>query len=299
MAQYTEQMILENPANPPTALDNMVEQAVMGLGIPPCPTILKRFLSESQKDEPDYHRLTSIICSDVSLSASLIKTANSPYFGVRRRVRSVNEALVMLGLNIASRAVADLILRKSFPTVPNLERFWDASARFARVSGWLAQQLEELKIPTEDAYTFALFRDCGIPVLLKRNADYEAILHAANNEESLSFTQIEDAALPTNHAVVGCVLTQSWWLPEEICLSVRHHHNPSVLVSNQSPPPLITRKLIAISQLAEYLVQQQLQFSFTKEWEKLGASCMQLLNIDASALAALALDATPIIAAEE
>lgn len=283
----------------PTAVDQMVEKAVIDLGIPPCPAILNRFMVEARKEEPDYHRLASIICSDVSLSASLIKTANSPYFGVRQRVRSVNDALVILGLNVASRAVAGIILRKSFPTVPNLERFWDASSRFARLSGWLAQRFDALGLPPEDAYTFGLFRDCGIPVLLKRLPSYSSVLNSANNEAEQGFTQVEDAVLPTNHAMVGCVLAQSWWLPEEICLAIRHHHERSVLESTTSPPPLLTRKLIAVTQLAEHLVQQQLSLSLTQEWGKLGASCLNLLDIDETRLEALALEVAPVIAADE
>lgn len=283
----------------PTAVDQMVEKAVIDLGIPPCPAILNRFTVEARKEEPDYHRLASIICSDVSLSASLIKTANSPYFGARQRVRSVNDALVILGLNVASRAVAGIILRKTFPTVPNMERFWDASSRFARLSGWLAQRFDALGLPPEDAYTFGLFRDCGIPVLLKRLPGYESVLHSANNETELDFTQVEDAVLPTNHAIVGCVLAQSWWLPEEISLAIRHHHDRNVLATTSSPPSLSSRKLIAVTQLAEHLVQQQLGLSLTQEWGKLGASCLNLLDTDESQLETLALEAAQVIAADE
>lgn len=290
-------MNLHSPT--PTAVDQMVEKAVIDLGIPPCPAILNRFTAEVRKEEPDYHRLASIISSDVSLSASLVKTANSPYFGTRQRVRTVNDALVILGLNVASRAVAGIILRKSFPTVPNMERFWDASSRFARVSGWLAQRFAALEVAPEDAYTFGLFRDCGIPVLLKRLPSYESVLQSANNETELDFTQIEDAVLPTNHAIVGCVLAQSWWLPEEICLGIRHHHDRSVLAATTSPPPLLSRKLIAVTQLAEHLVQRQLNLSRTQEWGKLGASCLNLLDMDESQLEALAPEAAPVIAADE
>ncbi len=283
----------------PTPVDQMVEKAVIDLGIPPCPAILQRFMLEAKKDEPDYHRLASIICSDVSLSASLVKTANSPYFGARQRVRSVNEALVILGLNIASRAVAGIILRKSFPTVPNMQRFWDASSRFARLSGWLAQQLDTKGPTPEDAYTFGLFRDCGIPVLLMRLSSYGTVLQTANEEAERSFTEVEDEVLPTNHALVGSVLAQSWWLPEEINLAIRHHHDKNVLASISTPPPLLSRQLVALTQLSEYLVQQQLDLSHTLEWGKLGETCLNLLGIDDSRLAGLAVEAVPIIAAEE
>ena len=124
--------------NTATEVDKLLSRSIIDLGIPPCPAILNRFMSEAQKEEADYHRLSNIISADVNLSASLIKTANSPFFGTRQRVRSPNEALARLGLNTASRAVAGIVLREAFPHVPNLERFWDASARIARISGWLA-----------------------------------------------------------------------------------------------------------------------------------------------------------------
>ena len=122
---------------PPPSVDALLESSLKDIGIPPRPTILDRISREMLQDEPDYKRLANIIGADVSLSASLIKTANSPFFGYRNRVRSVNEALMMLGLDVASRAIAGIILRKVFPNSLHLERFWDASARIARLSGCL------------------------------------------------------------------------------------------------------------------------------------------------------------------
>ncbi|HPU80913.1 HDOD domain-containing protein [Accumulibacter sp.] len=31
----------------------------------------------------------------------------------------------------------------------------------------------------------------------------------------------------TDHAMVGCLLAQNWWLPEESCPAIRHHHDRS------------------------------------------------------------------------
>lgn len=279
-------------------VDDMLARAVVDIGIPPCPAILERFMAEANKEEPDYNRLAHTIGSDVSLSASLIKTANSPYFGTRQRVRSTNEALAILGLNAASHAVAGIILRRSFPHVPNLERFWDASARIARVSGWLAQQFD-IGIQAEDAYTYGLFHDCGIPVLLGRFPNYESILATANEESTLYFTEIEDTSLPTNHAMVGCILAQSWWLPEEVCLAIRNHHDLVALESANSKLPMTCRRLIATAQLAEHFVQHQLGLSHTQEWPKLGAACLQILDTDEEFLETLYAEVAPVVAAEE
>lgn len=267
-------------APPPSAVDNLIERSILDIGIPPCPIILDRFMVELRQDEPDFTRLANIIGTDVGLSAGLIKTANSPFFGTRQRVRSVKEALAILGLKTTSRAVAGLILSKAFPNVPNLERFWDASARIALLSGWLAQRLDIRGLRAEDTYTYGLFRDCGIPVLLGRFPGYESLLMTANGDAVRCFTEIENAELSTDHAMIGCLLAQNWWLPEEICLAIRNHHDLVALESVGSNLPMLSRRLIATAQLAEHMVQKQLGLSLTQEWVKLGAVCMQILELD-------------------
>ena len=280
-------------------VDGLLERSLRDIGIPPCPAILSRFMDESQKDEPDYHRLSEIVGSDVGISAGLIKTANSPFFGMRQRVRSVNEALTVLGLRASSRAVAGLILRNTFPYTAPMERFWDASARIANLSGWLVQHLRITGVMAEDAYTFGLFRDCGIPILMKRFPNYRAALDAANRDGVRSFIEVEQTEMPTNHAMVGCILSQSWWLPEEICLAIRNHHDLAALSSVSSRLPTLSRKLIAISQLAEYLVQQQLGLSFTREWPKLGAACLQTLGLEEAQLETLYAESISVTSASE
>lgn len=284
---------------PPSAIDNLFERSLIDLGIPPCPLVLERFMAEARKDEPDFLRLTSIISSDVSLAAGLIKTANSPFFGMRMRVRSVNEAIAVLGLTTASRAVAGIILRKTFPHLHSMERFWDASARIARLSGWLAQELMVRGLRPEDAYTFGLFRDCGIPVLLGRFPNYEELLERANHEPERCFTEVEESELPTNHAMVGSILAQSWWLPEEICRAIRNHHSLEMLTQANSDLPMMSRHLIAAAQLAEHILQRQLGLSQTKEWLKLGQACLNLLEMDEERLEEIYELAAPVAATEE
>ncbi len=278
------------------AVDNLLERSIIDVGIPPCPAILERFTTESRKEDSDYNRLAIILGTDVGLSAGLIKTANSPFFGMRQRVRSVNDALAVLGLKTASRAVAGIILRKAFPNVANLERFWDASARIARLSGWLALHLNIPGLRADDAYTFGLFRDCGIPVLLSRFPNYGKLLAIANHDAVNSFTDVEETELPTNHAMVGCILAQNWWLPEEICLAIRNHHE---LMLPGSGLPVLSSRLIATSQLAEHILQKQLDLSLTMEWPKLGNMCLQILGIAEDQLDSLYFEAQPVAAANE
>lgn len=88
---------------------------------------------------------------------------------------------------------------------------------------------------------------------------------------------MEETELPTNHAMIGCILAQSWWLPEKICFAIRNHHDLhhdlAALQSANFNLPMLSRRLIATGQLAEHIVQQQLGLSLTQEWTKLGAAC--------------------------
>ncbi len=270
----------------------MLVDTLRDIGIPPCPAILNRINVEMGREEPDFNQVASVIASDVGLAAGLISLANSPYYGLRKRVRSVNEALMMLGLSSTSRAIAGLVLHKIFPATPTLTRFWSASARIAMLSGWLAQRLEGCRVNPEDAYSFGLFRDAGIAVLINRFPEYIDLLSRANEESPLSFTAVEEAALPTNHAVVGCLLAQGWWLPEEICLAIRFHHEypPS------APQNKTILSLIAISQLSEHLLQYHTCLSKTGEWVKAQAFCLEQLDLTVQGLESLYRASEPIVA---
>jgi HD-like signal output (HDOD) protein len=282
-----------------SSVEAQLESSLLKIGIPPRPVILDRIGAEMRKDEPDFNQLASVIAADVALSASLISITNSPYFGFRGRVSSPREALMMLGLNVASKAIAGIVMRKAFPKSPQLERFWDASARIARLSGWLAQRVTKGTLRADDAYTFGLFRDCGIPILLSRFPAYFDILTEANHEAVRSFTAVEETTLPTHHAAVGYMLAQSWWLPDETILSIRHHHDAEILDTPSIPPTLSSRYLIAVSQLAEHLLQQHTGLSLTQEWVKLGPACLRLLKLNEEDVALLLSEAAPILDTED
>lgn len=282
-------MTTEPPHESPS-LDTTLEQTLKDIGIPPRPEIIDRIAAEMREDDPNFRHLGQLISADVSLSATLIKTANSPFFGFPSRAHSINEALMMLGLDVVSRAIAGISLRKAFPADVRLERFWHASAQIAALSGWLTQIIGKGKLRADDAYTFALFRDCGIPVMLRRFPTYDKILARANADAEQTFTQVEQQGMqefPTDHAMVGCLLAQNWWLPDEISLAIRHHHEPAALAPINSGLSATSRSLIAMGQTAEHILQELTGGSRTCEWQKLGPSCLRLLDFTEGELQAI------------
>lgn len=271
------------------ALDRQMEASLREIGIPPRPRILELIILEARAGEPDFNYLADLIQGDVALAAGLLKTANSPFFGYRQKARNVRDALLMLGLKAAANAVAGLVLRRAFPPLLHLERFWDASQRTAELSAWLAGRLGvRYGVAPEDAYTFGLFRDCGIPVMMRRFEGYAEVLARANASDTHAFTEIEAAEVPTNHAVVGGLMAQSWWLPEDVCTAIRRHHDVSILMGGGSGA---SARLIALAQLAEKLHQDITGLNRSQEWEKLGPGCLDVLAIAAEDFEALETEA--------
>lgn len=259
-----------------------LETALREIGIPPRPLILEKIAHEARSEYPDFNHMAGLIGRDVGLAASLIKTANSPFYGYRQKTRSIREALLMLGLNTTANTIAGLMLRRAFPPQMALQRFWDSADLTAQLSGWLVQQLGTRGgIRAEDAYTYGLFRDCGIPILMRRFADYPRLLARANENAVDAFTAVERAALPTQHAAVGGLMAQDWMLPETTYLAIRQHHDLAAL-TDAAALPGASRRLIALAQTAEKLIQDLTGRNHTCEWEKLGTACLACLQIEAT-----------------
>lgn len=55
-------------------------------------------ISELSKEDPDIDRLSNIIESDVSLSYKLLRLLNSPSIGLVYKIKSIKQAIVLLGL---------------------------------------------------------------------------------------------------------------------------------------------------------------------------------------------------------
>jgi HD-like signal output (HDOD) protein len=274
-------------ANKHRSINDVFERTIKDITIPPRPVILDRVQDEMRKEAASLLRLSQIITADVSLSACLMKIVNSPYFGLRSKAKSVSDALTMLGLDVSSRAIAAASLRASFPLTPVLERFWNASAQVAALSGWLAKNNHQIMLRADVAYTFGLFRDIGIAILLMRYPHYVETLVRANHETERSFTDVEQLDLHTDHARVGYVLAMNWNLPEEICLGIRSHHELQAMDHAETGVPLTSQYLIATSQTAEHIVQCLTGLSSTSEWQKLGPACLRILWLSEDELPAI------------
>lgn len=262
------------------SFDQELEHAVLDVGIPPCPAILLELSAEAGKEEPDLRRIEKLISADVGLSAALIKTVNSPFYGLRSKVHAISQAIQVLGLRRVWLMVMGMVLRDTLRGMchVDMQRFWDASAKVATISAYIAWRLPDMGegsgsrrlIDKDEAYTYGLFQDCGIPILLSHYPRYKETLSMANHAVEHKFTDIEDAEYHTNHALVGFLLAKSWGLPEHMIQAIRNHHEHAEISSDSAFVARDSRNFIAMALLAEHAIQQIAGMSRGCEWEKGG-----------------------------
>lgn len=264
-----------------------ISQVLGNIIIPPCPRIVVSLIQEAQSDDPDLLKLDKLICGDVGLASAVIKSANSPYYGLNHKVQAVRSALQVLGIRSVTNIVTLLAMRNALSAPgqasdPFWNQFWDRTNYHAIACARLARQLRF--ISTDGAFTFGLFNDCGIPVLIQRFADYkETLLLAATSGHSL--VELENERYPVTHALVGYVLAHSWHLPELVCDAIRDHHNYDSLFGETASDKGDVAALAAISLIADYLVNDFVGTPQESDWQRHGPQALDYLGIDEDELA--------------
>lgn len=248
------------------------------LAIPPRPEVVNILIEEKENETPDLRRVARAIMTDVGLSGAMLKTVNSPAFGLRRKVSSIAAALDLLGMNNVATLATGLILRHvGGDGTPGMDRFWDSAEKVAVAATYLAGRLRA--ISKDQAYTYGLFHDCGIPLLIQRYPEYKDLLAQANQTVGQIFTVVEDRVLGTHHAAVGYFLARSWHLSEDLCQSVLLHHEIGVFES----APRISEgalNLIGIGHMAEHVHHRLLRSGVDTEWEKFEMSICRHFGLD-------------------
>ncbi len=111
------------------------------------------------KEEPDIDEITEIISRDVSLAFSLIKLVNSAYFALRNQVKSVKQALVVLGLGQLKQWIYLLSFKNDNGQLPDaLIKISFLRANFcARVTDYV----KTLPVSHAEAYLMGMFSTLG------------------------------------------------------------------------------------------------------------------------------------------
>ena len=256
---------------------------VKDIGIPPRPSLLAELQKEVQRDEPRVRVMAGIAAADVAMSAALLKTANSPLLGLRRRAETVLEAFMLLGLNQCHVILTEISLRNLLPgDGPSMVRYWDVSTKRAHAMAFLARA-KRISTPAL-AHTFGLFVDVGIPVLMRRfhkgPVNYLETLGLAN-QGLAPFTTVERQRHQVDHAVVGSMLARTWGVSQTVLLATWLHHDFHVWKTTKPAPlPRSVLELMALCLVSETIIQRHQGLNKHAEWQTGGPLAMEILGLD-------------------
>jgi HD-like signal output (HDOD) protein len=257
-------------------LDLEQAKALVGnIDIPVRPVVLQKIMELQERDDFDIGEIAKAISSDVSLSAGVLKTVNSPLYGLKNKISSILQAVSLLGLNNVMNLVISISLRLEVRGNFNkaVERFWDTANDVALISAGLAKTLSNTT--PDEAYTLGLFHDCGLPLLMLKDDGYLNVLKQANSSYDKVFTAVEDEAMSTNHAVVGFYVAKSWRIPQRIRLGILNHHEPDMLSSDDHE----LNNLIANLKMAEAMSHAARRVNDHPEWERIQDDVLGYLSM--------------------
>ena len=253
-----------------------VDALIKSIRIPPRPSLLADLQRELAREDPSPAAIGQIIGRDVGMSGALLKLANSSFYGGKRKAKSIDQAIIFLGINQVAALMTGLLARQAIGAEnQSLAHFWEVSSRRAQAMLFLARRLH-LGEP-DVAHTFGLFCDTGVPLLLDRFPGYAATLEEAAQDPLRPLTALEDERHSTNHAAIGCLLARNWGLSTDVSWAILHHQDYSVLEDGATSDAV--RSLVALSVLAESAISQYQGMAESLEWHKGGARACAFLGL--------------------
>lgn len=264
------------------SLDGALTKAI---SIPAQPKTVIELMKLCGNPNTDLSLVARTAGKDPSLTVRILKVANAPAFGLRRKVESVQQAVQLMGLQIFQRAVLASALREACAQDDSeaSQAFWIHCELSARCCEIIAKRLRPGL--AQQAYLAGLFHDCAIPLLKKRLPGYDDLLRQALHY-CRPVVEEEERRYSTNHCVAGYLFARSWQLPEPVRLAILHHHDdqPDYSVPHEA------RDLTAILKVAEFIVQDydasgNMKTLSAEQWIDVYASTIDGLGLDPDDLA--------------
>jgi HD-like signal output (HDOD) protein len=191
--------------------------------------------------------LARLISADQSLTAKILKMANSAYYGFPREISTVNMAIVIMGFNAVRDMGLSLSVFDVFREAPanrtfDLNRFWEHSIACGVASKTIARRHHHRF--AGEAFVAGLLHDIGKVVLNQyMHAEFMEIMDRTARGQTLDEAEIE--VVGVGHGQIGGWLADKWRLPLDIAESIRCHHFPRDAIRN----PLLS----AIVSLGNYI----------------------------------------------
>ncbi|WP_448212932.1 HDOD domain-containing protein [Colwellia sp. MEBiC06753] len=259
--------------------EDVLKDIGKGFSVPAQPALLLELQEKIKLDEPNIDEIAELICQDVSISAKILKTINSPMYGLARTMTDIPKSVKYIGLNGIISLVTSNLIRKSFSKDKcyiELDSFWDNASNIANTAVFIGNKLSR-KVASDRLFTLGLFHDCGIPVMAMKFKNYQALLDYSLKHPSEVITELEEKAFQVNHATIGFYVASSWRLPTDLCQIILRHHERDFLNKIDGSDE---QTCFAILKMAENIVHQYKHFQPASDWQYIRDSVFTVLDCD-------------------
>jgi putative nucleotidyltransferase with HDIG domain len=195
--------------------------------VPAVVTQIMRLADDPRSSSSDFER---VIRTDPALSAKVLRTVNSAYYGLASsEVTSLRRAISLLGMATVKSITLGVAFRGMFGTQIkasrlNRDAYWCHSLAVA--AG--AKTIAAIKQPgsVEEAFMAGLLHDIGKLIIdhLAPEA-MEMIIQRVRDDEVPMYVAEQDL-LGCDHAEIGDAAAEKWALPSSYRSAIAHHHRP-------------------------------------------------------------------------
>lgn len=196
--------------------------------LPALPTVVGDVLSSFANDEADIGLICRQIARDQSLTARLLRVANSSFYGLQCRIATINDAVVVLGFRAVRSMVLTLSVSGMFKShnCPGFDP--QAYIRHCVGVGLAARSIALASGRNADmAFAGGILHDIGKLVLASLYAERYAQVQAYRAEHDCPLVIAERDILGIDHAIVGGLLADTWNFPATLRSAMAEHHSPS------------------------------------------------------------------------
>jgi len=204
-----------------------INKMISTLGeLPASPRIVSTIMKLTSDPNSDIGSLEKLLSADPSLAAKLLKLSNSSFYGQRKSVSTLKQAILIIGFYtlrslVVATSIHNLYGKKNQNSVEM--KLWEHSLATAIACRLLALRIRHPQL--EEIFLAGLLHDIGKLVMSQKlSQKYEEICRKVESE-STNFHLEEREALGFTHCDVGMMLLSKWNLPQELINAVYKHHN--------------------------------------------------------------------------
>lgn len=203
--------------------------------LPNVPDVVRQLIQQLNNPAADYGEIADKVSNDQTLSLKILRLVNSAHFGLSRKVSSIDQAVVMLGMVRLKTLVIASGIAGSVKEVEGLDlkKFWSESFHVAALAKWFAER--GTGVDPDIAFTAGLIHNIGRLLLHLAQPKQAQAIQAQVEASNCSRSDAEVDQLGFSSSEAGKALLDMWRFPKELGEAVLQHKD---ITRFDTPSPL-------------------------------------------------------------